>query len=191
VGGIKGTLKALQIGGTAGPVFGPEALTYQLDFPSMKKVGGALGSGAIVAMNTSVNMVDVLAVTMRFFAQESCGQCFPCRYGTRQLDFMAHQIAIGAGKEHYLDRMRETAQVMVGASFCPFGQSIAMPLYSLLDGFGEEILTFMKQGEYFREEEYHKEAGHLSATYGTLVGAPYLNEAPYADEAAYLKEAGV
>jgi NADH-quinone oxidoreductase subunit F len=150
-GGVKGTLKALQIGGTAGPIFGPEAFSYSLDFPSMKKVGGALGSGAIVVMNTSVNMVDVLAVTMRFFAQESCGQCFPCRYGTRQLDFMAHQIAVGAGKESYLELMRKTANVMVGASFCPFGQSIALPLLSLLDRFDEEILSFMKQEEYLKE----------------------------------------
>ena len=150
-GGIEGTLKALQIGGTAGPIFGPEALDYHLDFSSMKKIGGALGSGAIVAMNTTVNMAHVLAVTMRFFAQESCGQCFPCRYGTRQLDYMAHQIVVGSGKENYLELMRQIAGIMVGASFCPFGQSIAMPLYSLLDGFGQEILSSINQEEYFKE----------------------------------------
>ena len=150
-GGVRGTLKALQIGGTAGPIYGPEALGYHLDFPSMKNIGGALGSGAIVVMNTSVNMIHVLAVTMRFFAQESCGQCFPCRYGTRQLDYMAHQIAIGAGKEKYLDLMRQTAETMVGASLCPFGQSVAMPLLSLLDRFGEEIVSSIRQQEYLKE----------------------------------------
>lgn len=150
-GGVTGTLKALQIGGTAGPIYGPRALGYHLDFPSMKNIGGALGSGAIVAMNTNVNMVHVLAVTMRFFAQESCGQCFPCRYGTRQLDYMAHQIALGAGKEEYLDLMRQTTETMVGASFCPFGQSVAMPLLSLLDGFGEEIVSSIQQQEYLKE----------------------------------------
>ncbi|MCE5255924.1 MAG: SLBB domain-containing protein [Spirochaetaceae bacterium] len=150
-GGVTGTLKAIQIGGTAGPIFGPAALDYNLDFPSMQKAGGALGSGAIVAMNTSVNMAHVLEVTMRFFAQESCGQCFPCRYGTRQLDYMAHRIALGLGKVEYLDLMRETATVMVGASFCPFGQSVALPLKSLLDEFGDEIVSFMTEQQYLKE----------------------------------------
>lgn len=152
-GGVTGTLKAIQIGGTAGPIFGPAALDYNLDFPSMRKAGGALGSGAVVAMNTSVNMTHVLEVTMRFFAQESCGHCFPCRYGTRQLDYMAHRIAVGSGRTEYLDLMRETASVMVGSSFCPFGQSVALPLQSLLDGFGDEIVSFMTEQEYLKEVE--------------------------------------
>ncbi len=152
-GGVTGTLKAIQIGGTAGPIFGPVALDYCLDFPSMRKVGGALGSGAIVAINTSVNMAHVLEVTMRFFAQESCGHCFPCRYGTRQLDYMARRIALGSGRADYLDLMRETAAVMVGASFCPFGQSVALPLTSLLDGFGDEIASFITEQDYLKEVE--------------------------------------
>jgi NADH:ubiquinone oxidoreductase subunit F (NADH-binding) len=104
-------------------------------------------------MNTSVNMAHVLEVTLRFFAQESCGHCFPCRYGTRQLDYMARRIALGSGRAEYLDLMRETASVMVGASFCPFGQSVALPLSSLLDGFGDEIASFITEQDYLKEVE--------------------------------------
>lgn len=150
-GGMVGTIKAVQIGGTAGPVFDVSALDYALDFASLRRVGGALGSGALVFMNTTVNMAQVLEVSMRFFAEESCGQCFPCRYGTRQLDFMAHQIASGRGKSEYLGLMRETGDVMVGASFCPFGQSIAQPLNSLLERFGPEIVSFIKQQQFLKE----------------------------------------
>ncbi len=150
-GGILGNLKAVQIGGTAGPIFDTAALDYPLDFASMRKAGGALGSGALVFMNTTVNMAHVLEVTMRFFAEESCGQCFPCRYGTRQLAFMANKIASGQGRLEYLDLMRDTTHVMVGASFCPFGQSIAFPLESLLDRFGDEIVSFIKQQEFLKE----------------------------------------
>lgn len=150
-GGAIGNLKAVQIGGTAGPVFDAAALNYSLDFASMRKAGGALGSGALVFMNTTVNMAQVLDVTMRFFAEESCGQCFPCRYGTRQLAFMANKIASGQGKVEYLDLMRDTARVMVGSSFCPFGQSIALPLESLLNGFGDEVVSFVKQQEFLKE----------------------------------------
>jgi len=150
-GGAMGNLKAVQIGGTAGPVFDAAALDYSLDFASMRKAGGALGSGALVFMNTTVNMAQVLDVTMRFFAEESCGQCFPCRYGTRQLAFMANKIASGQGKVEYLDLMRDTARVMVGSSLCPFGQSIALPLESLLNGFGDEVVSFVKQQEFLKE----------------------------------------
>lgn len=150
-GGPRGVLKAVQVGGTAGPIYDTTALSYALDFDSLRKVGGALGSGALVFMNTTVSMVQVLDVTMRFFAEESCGQCFPCRYGTRQLAFMAHKIASGQGRIEYLDLMRDTARVMVGSSFCPFGQSIALPLESLLDRFGEEIVFFIKQQEFLKE----------------------------------------
>jgi len=150
-GGALGNLKAVQIGGTAGPIFDTAALDYPLDFASMRKAGGALGSGALVFMNTTVNMAQVLDVTMRFFAEESCGQCFPCRYGTRQLAFMANKIASGQGRLEYLDLMRDTARVMVGSSFCPFGQSIAFPLESLLDRFGDEIVSFIKQQEFLKE----------------------------------------
>ena len=150
-GGTRGPLKAIQIGGTAGPIYDTSALGYALDFASMRQVGGALGSGALVFMNTSVSMVQVLDVTMRFFAEESCGQCFPCRYGTRQLAFMAHKIASGQGKLEYLDFMRDIARVMVGASLCPFGQSIALPLETILEGFGDEIVSFIKQQEFLKE----------------------------------------
>jgi NADH-quinone oxidoreductase subunit F len=150
-GGVRGTLKAVQIGGTAGPIYDASVLNQRLDFSSLRAAGGALGSGAVVVMNSSVNMAQVLEVTMRFFAEESCGQCFPCRYGTRQLDFMAHQLAAGRGKLDYLERIKEASQVMFGASFCPFGQSVSLPVNSLLERFGDEIVSFAKQQQYLKE----------------------------------------
>jgi NADH-quinone oxidoreductase subunit F len=150
-GGVKGHLKAVQIGGTAGPVYDVDALPMKLDFDSMKKTGGTLGSGALVVMNSTVNMADVLDVTMRFFAEESCGKCFACRYGTRQLTYMARRIVSGQGDENYTNLMRRTAEVMSATAFCPFGQSVAMPLNSILDNFGEEISDFIRHQKYFRE----------------------------------------
>lgn len=150
-GGVRGHLKAVQIGGTAGPVYDVDALPMQLDFDSMKKAGGILGSGALVVMNSNVNMADVLDVTMRFFSEESCGKCFACRYGTRQLSYMARRIISGQGRENYTTLMRRTAEVMSATAFCPFGQSVAMPLNSILDNFGEEISDFIRHQKYFRE----------------------------------------
>jgi NADH:ubiquinone oxidoreductase subunit F (NADH-binding) len=150
-GGVRGTLKAVQIGGTAGPVYGEAARTYHLDFDSMRMLGGALGSGALVVMNSSVSMVQVLEVTMRFFAEESCGQCFGCRYGTRQLDYMARRIASGHGRPEYIRKMRDVARVMRDTSFCPFGRTVVLPLETLLDGFGAEIEDYITQQAFLQE----------------------------------------
>ncbi|MGC9311647.1 MAG: NADH-ubiquinone oxidoreductase-F iron-sulfur binding region domain-containing protein, partial [Sediminispirochaetaceae bacterium] len=147
----KGTLKAVQIGGTAGPVYTNAALNYRLDYDSMQKAGGSLGSGALVVMDSKTSMAGVLEIIMRFFAEESCGQCFPCRYGTRQLAYMAKKIAAGRGKSEYIPLMIETTGVMDAASFCPFGQSVSTPLRTLLEGFGDEIERFIREQEYVKE----------------------------------------
>jgi NADH:ubiquinone oxidoreductase subunit F (NADH-binding) len=96
-------------------------------------------------------MIHVLEVSMRFFSEESCGKCFACRYGTRQLEYMANKIAVGEGKPEYLGLMRETVESMHDAAFCPFGQSIRLPLLSLLDSFGDEIENTLTQQEYVKE----------------------------------------
>ncbi|MGM0673719.1 MAG: NADH-ubiquinone oxidoreductase-F iron-sulfur binding region domain-containing protein, partial [Spirochaetota bacterium] len=150
-GGVNGRFKAVQIGGTAGPVYDERALDYRLDFASMKSVGGSLGSGAVVVMNTSVNMAHVLEVVMRFFSEESCGQCFACRYGTRQLEHMANEIATGTGREEFLRLMRETSEVMYHSSLCPFGQSLDLALTTLLDSFADELRAHIGQQDYVRE----------------------------------------
>ncbi|MFW5714773.1 MAG: complex I 51 kDa subunit family protein [bacterium] len=150
-GGVQGQLKAVQIGGTAGPIYDDSALSMQLDYSSMQAAGGTLGSGAVVVMNSKTNMAGVLDVSMRFFAEESCGQCFPCRYGTRQLNYMANRIAAGNGEHRYLPLMRETGEVMKATSFCPFGQSVSTPLNSLLDNFGDEVEGFIRQQNYIKE----------------------------------------
>ena len=88
---------------------------------------------------------------MRFFSEESCGQCFACRYGTRQLEYMADRIATGRGKASYLKLMKETVEAMYDTAFCPFGQSIKLPLLTLLDNFGDELLSSIEQQQYLKE----------------------------------------
>jgi len=151
-GGVVGDFKAVQIGGTAGPVYGRDALSYHLDYASMRGYGGVLGSGAVVVLNSTVSMAEVLEVEMRFFAEESCGKCFACRYGTRQLTHMANRIAIGEGKEEYLDLILETVDIMNASSFCPFGKSVVLPVRTIMDGFGDEIRSYIRQQNFVREE---------------------------------------
>lgn len=151
VGGIEGVLKAVQIGGTAGPVYGPEALGYKLDYSSMRSNGGPLGSGALVFMNSKVSMVEILEVTIRFFADESCGKCLPCRLGTRQLAHIISKIISGQGELKHIDQMRNIVSSMRCASFCPFGKSVAVPVLAIIDNFGDEIVKFINEQLYVRE----------------------------------------
>lgn len=151
-GGVIGDFKAVQIGGTAGPIYNREALLYHLDFASMRKYGGVLGSGAVVVLNSTVSMTEVLEVEMRFFAEESCGKCFPCRYGTRQLTYMAKRITTGEGKEVYLDQLQEITDIMKASSFCPFGKSVELPVRTIVENFGDEIRSYIHQQNFVREE---------------------------------------
>jgi NADH-quinone oxidoreductase subunit F len=150
-GGVQGQLKAVQIGGTAGPIYDTSALSLWLDYDAMQAAGGTLGSGAVVVMNSRTNMAEVLDVSMRFFAEESCGQCFPCRYGTRQLNYMTQRILAGTGKQNYLTLMQDTVEVMKATSFCPFGKSVSTPFNSLLKYFGDELKSFIQQQDCTKE----------------------------------------
>ena len=118
----------------------------------MRKYGGVLGSGAVVVLNSTVSMTEVLEVEMRFFAEESCGKCFPCRYGTRQLTYMAKRIATGEGKEVYLDQLQEITDIMKASSFCPFGKSVELPVRTIVENFGNEIRSYIHQQNFVREE---------------------------------------
>ena len=146
--GIKGHLKAVQVGGKAGPIFASDCLDFKLDYFNMKKVGGSLGSGAVVVMNHSVSMPLALEAIADFFAEESCGKCFPCRLGTYEIHKMAKSIAIGQGKVEYLPVIRQTMQTMFDASFCPLGQSVKQPIGGILDNFEDEIESFINKTGY-------------------------------------------
>ena len=146
--GMQGHLKAVQVGGISGPIFAPDCLDFKLDYFNMHKVGGSLGSGAVLAMNHSVSMTDTLEAIAYFFAKESCGKCFPCRLGTHEIYKLAKNIAIGHGKMEYLPLIKQTMQTMFAASFCPLGQSVKQPIGSILDHFGYEIEAFIRKSRY-------------------------------------------
>lgn len=150
-GGIDGDLKAIQVGGSAGPIYGTQALNYKLDYSSMLSYGGSLGSGALVFMNNQVSMVEILELTIRFFADESCGKCLPCRLGTRQLLHIITKIISGQGQVKYLDQMRNIVSTMNCSAFCPFGKSVSVPILSILDSFNDELVKFINEQAYARE----------------------------------------
>jgi NADH-quinone oxidoreductase subunit F len=126
--------QAVLCGGAAGTFLDPRHLDVPLTFEGLRAVGGTLGSGAVVVLDESVRLWDVALRLARFFREESCGQCVPCRVGTqRQLEIVERLAAAsGAPGPGDVDLLRDVAAAMTDASICGLGQTAATAVLSLL-----------------------------------------------------------
>lgn len=147
-GGISsGEFKMAQIGGTAGDILSAEQLDIPLDIPSLQALGHNLGSGALLIMNDSISVAELLTSCMKFFAHESCGKCSVCRIGTEYLYAACNRLRRGEGYADELDNMRDIATTMKLTAFCPLGQSVAQPVLSALKYFKNELGKSIKQNK--------------------------------------------
>ena len=117
----------------AGGFVTPDDLDIKLTFEDARAGGYTLGSGVVMVLNESVDLVDIVLRIARFFRDESCGQCVPCRVGTvRQeeaLHRLVHRRELGS-REQELALIDEIAQVMRDASICGLGQTAASAVQS-------------------------------------------------------------
>ncbi len=146
-GGVKGgrELKMVQTGGLAGTFIGPDKLDVPLDYDSMKNYGVSLGSGVILAIDDSHCVVDIALNTMEFFRHESCGKCTPCREGTRLACEILEKMTKFEADMEDLKYLEQIAIVSADASFCGLGQSINVPLLSLINNFKEEFIQHIEE----------------------------------------------
>ena len=138
-GGVDGNLKAVLLGGAAGGFVGPDRLDIPLTFEDARAGGYTLGSGVVLAMNQAVDLVDVCLRIARFFRDESCGQCVPCRVGTVRQEEALHRLAHDRTIGSHADEMAllaDVAQVMRDASICGLGQTAANAVQSAIEGLG-------------------------------------------------------
>jgi NADH-quinone oxidoreductase subunit F len=139
-GGVRSgaALGAILLGGAAGGFLAPDRLDARLTFEDGRAGGYTLGSGVIMAFDTETDVVDLCLRIARFFRDESCGQCVPCRVGTVRQEEALHRLAAGrtlgsAADEQAL--LRDVAQVMRDASICGLGQTAANAVQSAIDTF--------------------------------------------------------
>jgi NADH-quinone oxidoreductase subunit F len=139
-GGMRGdrALKAVIPGGASTPMLTPEQLDIPMDFESLVEAGSMLGTGAIVVMEEGTCMVEVARRLMDFFAHESCGQCTPCRVGTRRLRDILTRIVEGKGKAGDVELMETICAGIVGHTLCPMGDAAVNPVLSSLKHFRDE-----------------------------------------------------
>ena len=140
-------LKAVIPGGSSVPVLpGAAMLELDMDYDSISKGGSMLGSGAVIVMNDSTDMVKVLCRISRFYYAESCGQCTPCREGTGWLYRMLARIVAGKGVATDIDKLDLVASKIEGRTICALGDAAAMPVRSFIKHFRPEFEYYIEHG---------------------------------------------
>ncbi len=133
------SIKAVIPGGLSAPILKPEELDVCMDYESLARAGSMLGSAGIIVIGDRTPIIEVLKVVARFYANESCGQCTPCRIGTAWIAKVAARIADGRGLAGDAALIRRLAEGMKGRTLCPMGDAAALPILSILQKFGGEI----------------------------------------------------
>jgi NADH:ubiquinone oxidoreductase subunit F (NADH-binding)/NADH:ubiquinone oxidoreductase subunit E len=140
-GGVLGgqPLKAFAPSGPSSGFLPPSLIDTPLDFPHMTALGAMLGSGAVVICGEDTCMLDMALNAVRFFRNESCGKCVPCRVGTVKLTDILAGIAVGRGRSEDLDLIADLSHAMAETSICGLGQVAPAPIRSVIRHFPEEI----------------------------------------------------
>ena len=133
-GGVEGgrPLGAIQPGGASSNFLGPGQIDVPLDFASLAAAGSMLGSGAMVVMAEGTDLLAAATNVLRFFRDESCGKCVPCRVGSSKAHRMLTDLlADGGGPGDVGERVAELATVMRKTSICGLGQVALGPVMSV------------------------------------------------------------
>jgi NADH-quinone oxidoreductase subunit F len=125
-------LRTVLVGGAAGAFATPEQLDLPLTFEDLRAAGLSLGSGALIVLDQSRDLRQLLHNLTGFFAHESCGKCYPCQLGTRLQEEIMTRIAKGKSLPGDDQRLVEIAQTMTDASICGLGQTAGMAVMSAL-----------------------------------------------------------
>ena len=142
-GGMKdgADFQAAILGGAAGTFVNASVLDTPMGFDTLKEVGATLGSGAVMVMDPSRSLYDMMASILDFFAHESCGKCVPCRVGTTLLVNMWEEVRQrrNGNRTEMLEKMEEEAGYMQETSLCPLGGSPIIPIRSAVQYFKNEF----------------------------------------------------
>ena len=155
-GGIRSGkgLKCWIPGGASAPWFTPEVLDEPVTLDDIARLGSMAGSGAVVVMDETTNVVAAALSIVRFFAHESCGQCTPCREGTTWLQRILERVLAGRGRPSDLDLLLDVCDnISPGlrwppamTTICPLGPSAVSPITSIMQHFRDEVAAMIPGG---------------------------------------------
>jgi len=130
--------KAVQTGGPSGGCIPASLLDTPVDYDSLQAAGTIMGSGGMVVMDESTCMVDFARYFLDFAQKESCGECVPCRLGTRQLLAILEDICAGRGRPGDIELLLELAEGIKAGSLCGLGQTAPNPVLTTIRYFRHE-----------------------------------------------------
>ncbi len=131
-------IKAVQTGGPSGGCIPASELDRPVDYESLRSLGSIMGSGGMIVMDESTDLVDVARYFMEFCMDESCGKCIPCRAGTVQMHRLLSRISAGVATSSDLEQLESLCRMVGATSLCGLGQSAPNPVLSTLRFFREE-----------------------------------------------------
>ncbi len=148
-------IKAFIPGGASAPWFFEEHLDLPLEKTAVDQAGSMLGSGAIVVMDHTTDIVKACHNVVRFFARESCGKCAPCREGTNWLEKILQRIIDGNGRTQDLDLLLDVCDnISPGVTWppkqttiCPLGPSAVSPISSAITRYREEFEKYLTKSK--------------------------------------------
>lgn len=138
-------LKGVIPGGSSTPVLtAEEAKTVTLDYESMAEHGTMFGSGGIVVLDETVDIVKLVENLIYFYHHESCGQCTPCREGLGWMLKIVKKLLAGEGSVEDIDLLRELCDNIEMKTVCVLSAACTMPVRSYLDKFRNEFEAYVK-----------------------------------------------
>jgi NADH-quinone oxidoreductase subunit F len=140
-------------GGSSAPVLLEEHLDLPYTFEDMAEAGSMLGSGAIIVVDDSVPIVSIALRLAEFYRHESCGKCVPCREGTNWTVKTLERIDSGEATPMDLEIMAQVQENIIGNCLCVLGDSMAMPVGSMIEHFRDEFEQHIQQARAARERE--------------------------------------
>jgi NADH-quinone oxidoreductase subunit F len=132
-------VKAVIPGGSSSPVMRGDEIDVSMEFDALKAIGTMSGSAGLIVMDDSTCMVRALSRIAKFYAEESCGQCTPCREGTAWMEGIVEKIEHGHGQPGDVDRLYQLAGNIGGQTICALGDAASMPVQSFVKKFREEF----------------------------------------------------
>lgn len=142
-GGVRGgwdNLKAIIPGGSSCPIL-PAHLCEDvlMDYESLRAAGSSLGTGGLIVMDKSTDVVKMIARLARFYAHESCGQCTPCREGTSWMMRVMNRMVTGNAELEEIDMLLDVSKQVEGHTICAHGDASAWPIQGLMKHFRHEV----------------------------------------------------
>jgi NADH-quinone oxidoreductase subunit F len=139
-------VKAWFPGGSSAPVLTAEELDVPYSFEAMADAGSMLGSGSIIVADDTISIPQLALRTARFYHHESCGKCTPCREGTNWTVKMLERVISGEATPMDLDIIASVQENIIGHCLCVLGDSMAMPVGSMVKKFRGEFEAAIEAG---------------------------------------------